>query len=111
MPFSTTLRSDSESISQFIENVGIRNKSTAKQYYSRLLFFQSFANDYYKDNKSNVDKLLQDLKDKKLDPYDILNKFCIFLKNDNNCTAVTFKNKILTVKTFLEYHDIEISPK
>ncbi|HET7641945.1 MAG TPA: hypothetical protein VFK40_00425 [Nitrososphaeraceae archaeon] len=60
MPFNTDLQSDSEPVSQFIENVGIRNKGTAKQCYSRLLFFESFARDYYKDKKSNdVDKLLQ----------------------------------------------------
>ena len=113
MPFSTTFQTDSKSISKFIKNVSIRNKGSAKQYYSRLLSFERFAKDYYKNSKSNnnVDKLLQQLKDKEIDPYDILNDFCQFLKNNWNLSAVTFRDKIITVKTFLEYNDIEISPR
>jgi len=67
LPFSTNFQTDSKSISKFIKNVGIRNKGSAKQYYSRLLSFERFAKDYSKkDNKSNnnVDKLIQQLKDK-----------------------------------------------
>ena len=113
MPFSTTFQTDSKSISKFIKNVSIRNKGSAKQYYSRLLSFERFAKDYYKNSKSNnnVDKLLQQLKDKEIDPYDILNDFCQFLKNNWNLSGVTFRDKIITVKTFLEYNDIEISPR
>ena len=90
MPFSTTFQTDSKSISKFIKNVGIRNKKSAKQYHSRLLSFERFAKDYYKNSKSNdnVDKLLQQLKDKEIDPYDILNDFCLFLKNNYNVYQV-----------------------
>ncbi len=113
MPFSTTLQSDSQSISKFVKNVGIRNKGSAKQYQSRLLFFEHFAKDFYNDNdnNSNVDKLIQQLKDRELDPYDILNDFCIFLKDNYNFSGITFKGKLMTIKTFLEYNDIEISPR
>ncbi|HEX5186163.1 MAG TPA: site-specific integrase [Nitrososphaeraceae archaeon] len=111
MPFSTGLHINSQSIAKFIKNIGIQNKNTAIQYQSRLSFFERFAKDYYKDNKSNVDELLLDLKDKKLDPYDILNEFSLFLKNNYNFSGATFKAKITTIKTFLEYFDIDISPK
>jgi hypothetical protein len=106
LPFSTDVQIESESIIKFIKNVNIRNKNTAIQYQSRLLSFEKFAK---KDN-SNVDKLIQQLKNKELDPYEVLNEFCIFLLN-NNLSGATFKSKIMTVKTFLEYNDIEISPK
>jgi integrase len=108
LPFSTTFKIESESISKFIKRVGIQNKNTAKQYQSRLLSFERFVLKEYK--KSNVDKLIQQLKDKEIDPYDILNDYCLFLKN-NNISSLTFKEKIITVKTFLEYNDIEISPR
>ena len=116
MPFPTTFQIESESIFKFIKNVDIRNKNSAKQYQSRLLFFERFAKDYYynkKDNKSNnnVDKLIQQLKDKELDPYDILNNFCLFLQTNYNLGTLAFRDKIITVKTFLEYNDIEISPR
>jgi hypothetical protein len=104
LPFSTTLQSDSESVSKFVKNVGIRNKGSAKQYQSHLLFFEKFAKDYYNNNdndnnNSNVDKLIQQLKDKELDPYDILNDFCLFLKNNYNFSSVTFKGKLMMIKS------------
>jgi integrase len=111
LPFTGNSQTDSNFISKFINNVALRNKNSARQYQSRLSFFERFAKEYYKDNKSNVDTLLQQLKDRELDPYFVLNEFCIFLKNNNNCTGITFKNKIITVKTFLEYNDVEISPR
>ena len=75
MPFPTNFQTDSKSISKFIKNVGIRNKNTAKQYQSRLLSFERFAKDHYKNSKSNdnVDKIIEQLKNGELDPYDILN--------------------------------------
>jgi integrase len=108
LPFSTTFQIESELISKFIKGVSIQNKNTAKQYHSRLLSFERFVLKEYK--KSNVDNLIQQLKDKEIDPYNILNDFCLFLKN-NNISSLTFKEKIITVKTFLEYNDIEISPR
>ena len=115
MPFSTNFQTNSKSISKFIKNVGIRNKNTAKQYQSRLLSFERFGKEYYKNNSkanNNVDKLIGQLKNKELDPYDILNDFCLFIQNNyNGISGITFKDKIITVKTFLEYNDIEISPR
>lgn len=112
MPFSTDFQIESESIIKFIKNVSIRNKSTAIQYHSCLLSFERFAkNNNDNNNKSNVDKLIQQLKDKELDPYEVLNDYCLFLQNNYNLSGATFKSKIITVKIFLEYNDIEISPR
>ena len=105
---SKFLRIDSESLTKFIKSVSIRNKNTAKQYYSRLLFFERFTQEQC---KINVDNLIQKLKNGDYDPYDILNNFCLFLQNNYNLSSITFRDKIVTVKTFLEYNDIEISPR
>lgn len=104
---SKTIISDSESLKKFINGVSIRNGNTAKQYSSRLMLFEKFV---YKNYKITIHKLIQQLKYKKFDPYDIINDFCIFLHN-NNIRSITFRDKIITVKTFLEYNDIEISPR
>ena len=102
-------KSDSESQTKLIKSVSIRNQNTAKQYHSRLLFFERFAQEQY---KISVDDLVQKLKNgKDCDPYDILNDFCLFLQNNYNIGSVTFRDKITTVKTFLEYNDIEINPR
>ena len=99
---------NSQSLMKFIKGVSIRNKNTAKQYYSRLTLFEKFV---HKNYEINLDKLLQKLKSKEYDPYDILNDFCVFLQNNYNLSSVTFRDKIITVKTFFEYNDIEISPR
>jgi integrase len=99
---------NSESLVKFIKSVSIRNQSTAKQYYSRLLFFERFAQE--KCN-TNLDELILKLKHGEYDPYDILNDYCIFLKTNYNFSSTAFRDKIITAKTFLEYSDIELSPK
>ena len=111
----TNLETDSESLSKFIKNVAIRNKNTAKQYYSRLLSFDRFVKEYFNNNndnkKSNIDNIVNKLKNRELDPYDILNDFCLFLQDNYNLSSIAFRDKITTVKTFLEFNDIEISPR
>jgi integrase len=115
LPFSTNFQIESELILKFIENVGIRNKGSAKQYQSRLLSFERFTKEYYnndnKSNNNNVDQLIQQLQKKELDPYVILNDYCLFIQNNYNISSITFRDKITTVKTFLEFNDIEISPR
>ena len=76
---------NSESLMKFIKSVSIRNKNTAKQYYSRLTLFEKFVNINY---KINIDKLIQKLKNKEYDPYDILNDFCVFLQNNYNLSSI-----------------------
>jgi integrase len=99
---------NSESLMKFIKGVSIRNKNTATQYFSRLTLFEKFVNKNY---KINIDKLIQKLKSKEYDPYDILNDFCVFLQDNRNLSSISFRDKIITVKTFLEYNDIEITPR
>jgi len=99
---------NSESLMKFIKGVSIRNKNTAKQYYSRLTVFEKFVNTDY---EINIDKLIQKLTNKEYDPYDILSDFCVFLQNNYNLSSLSFRDKIVTVKTFFEYNDIEISPR
>ena len=99
----------SEFLQKFIASVSIRNEKTAIQYHSRLLFFERFAQKQY---KISIDDLVKKLKNgKDCDPYDILNDFCLFLQNNYNLSSITFRDKITTVKTFLEYNDVEISPR
>ena len=72
---------NSDYLMKFIKGVSIRNKNTAKQYYSRLTVFEKFVNKNY---EINIDKLMQQLKNKEYDPYDILNDFCVFLQNNTD---------------------------
>ena len=102
-------KSNSGLISKFIKSVSVRNQSTGKQYQFRLSLFEKFLE--IEHSSINADRLIQKLKNKELDPYDVLNDFCLFIQNNYNISSITFRDKITTVKTFFEYNDIEISPR
>jgi integrase len=88
------------------------NESTAKQYISRL---ENFANFVYKKYGCNIDtlidKLLKDSNGKKtnVDLYDVLSEYTAYLIG--NIAPTTIKSRIVTVKNFFEYCDMEISPR
>ena len=48
-----------------------------------------------------------------IDVYDILGKYILYLKqqSNNSISPNTLKNHIITIKNFLEYSDIDISPR
>jgi hypothetical protein len=71
--------------------------------------FKGFiANEY--DSRLGVDSLLLEIKQGKQDPYNILNGYAAYMK-DRNISALTLKQRIVTVKNFFEYWDIDISPR
>jgi integrase len=93
---------------KFVESVSIRNKNTARQYHLRLILFAKFVEEKY---QITMDNLIKQLKNREYDPYVVLNDYCIFIQKNYNLSSVTFRDKIITAKTFLEYNDIELSPK
>ncbi|MGD1837266.1 MAG: tyrosine-type recombinase/integrase [Nitrososphaeraceae archaeon] len=99
---------ESKALTTFLETAKLGNRNTAIQYQSRLVAFDDFINQKY---VINLDQLIEKLNHMELDPYDILNQYCIYLKNNSNILPSTFRDKIITTKTFLEYNDVEISPK
>jgi hypothetical protein len=85
------------------------SESTAYQYFTRLNDFKEFiANEY--DNHLSIDSLLVKIKDGDQDTYTLLNGYATYLKN-SDIAALTLKQRIVTVKNFLEYHDVDISPR
>ena len=97
------------SVSTYVDNVRTMSKSTAYEYLSRLNNFQNFLANKY-DNQLGIDILLSNIKKGKEDPYTILNGYAAYLK-DRNVSAVTLKQRIVTVKNFFEYCDIDIIPR
>ena len=47
----------------------------------------------------------------KKDPYDVLIKYIAYLQSNRNLSSLTLKQWVVTAKNFLEYHDVEISPR
>jgi len=101
--------SAANTINSYITNVRIMNGSTAYQYLSRLHDFENFIINKYDDSLS-TDNVLLKIKQGNQDPYDLLNSYAAYLKN-RNISAATLKQRIVTIKNFCEYYDIDISPR
>ncbi|MGI9011915.1 MAG: tyrosine-type recombinase/integrase [Nitrososphaeraceae archaeon] len=87
------------------------NKQTANEYYDRLVKFQRFVSYHY---FNNFDKFIEELREgRKFNVYDVLRNYSIYLMQDSNNSihTTTLKQRVVTAKNFLEYHDIDISPR
>jgi integrase len=99
--------SSAHTITSYIRNVSTMGASTAYQYLSRLKDFDKFiAKEYHLD----ADSLLFKIKQGNQDPFDLLSGYAVYLKN-RSVSPLTINQRIVTVKNFFEYCDIEISPR
>ena len=85
------------------------SNSTAEEYLSRLNNFEDFVAKEY-NSSLTINDLIAKIKKGMLDPYDILNGYAAYLRNCDITTS-TLKQRIVTVKNFLEYCDVDISPR
>jgi integrase len=98
----------SKVLDKYIRNISAMNRRSAYEYYGRLTTFQdSIRNDY----KMTLDNLIIELKDGREDPYDILSNYILYLQNSYDISSVTLKGRVITAKNFLEYYDVDISPR
>jgi len=96
------------SVKNYYENTNVMSKSSADEYIYRLKIFNEFLNkEHY---GITIETLLEKIKDGTLDVYNILSTYGSDQKNCN-ISATTIKQRVVTVKNFFEYHDIEVSPR
>ena len=102
--------SDNKSaITVYIRNISTMSKSTAVEYLLRLNNFEKYVAKEY-DGHLTINDLIAKIKNGMLDPYSVLNGYAAYLRNCTITTS-TLKQRIVTVKNFLEYHDVDISPR
>jgi integrase len=82
------------------------NKLTAKEYHARLDIFKRFVESKY---SLDINDIISKIK-KNRDPYSVLSEYARYL-NDRNISTSTLKQRVVTAKNFLEYNDIDISPR
>jgi integrase len=58
-----------------------------------------------------MDDLIIKLRDGVENPYSVLNHYAAYLSHYNNTSNLTIKQRVITIKNFLEYHDVDISPR
>jgi integrase len=95
-------------ISGYVANVSLMGRSTAKEYLHRLNSFKTFIQNKY---NSSIDVLIEQINECRTDPYDVLFQYAAHLKKTNNVSNLTIKHRVVTVKNFLEYNDVDISPR
>jgi integrase len=98
----------SKALDKYIKNIGAMNKTTAYEYYLRLTSFQDFVTNTY---KATLDNIITRINQSSEDPYDILSGYVTYLQTSCNISTLTLKTRIITAKNFLEYYDVDISPR
>jgi hypothetical protein len=89
--------------------VSTMNKSTSEQYLSILNIFNNFLNKEL--NGLAINGLVNKFKEGSADPYNILSRYCSYLVNSGNISAITSKQRVITIKNFFEYCNIDINPR
>jgi integrase/recombinase XerD len=97
-------------ISGYIDNISVMNKSTAHEYLMRLNSFRNFVLAFY-DGKLTVDEIVTKVRKGSEDPYAVIRDYAAFLQRTNNISNSTLKFRIVTLKNFLEFYDVDISPR
>jgi integrase len=100
--------SNSEALNKYIKSVGAMNRRTAYEYHHRLTGFQDFLTHGY---NATLDGIIRKINDGSADPYDILSDYITYLQANRNISTLTLKTHIITAKNFLEYYDVDISPR
>jgi integrase len=99
----------SPTIDRYITAIETMSKSTAKTYRFRLRIFNLFILNQYE--KASIDDVITKLKKGKFDPYEMLSKYVLYLQRHVKVSSLTLKQWVVTAKNFLEYHDVDISPR
>lgn len=103
-------KNDDSMVSRYLTNVAVVNESTAQKYNERLKKFGKYTDNRY---GLQIQNIVTEIKKAKIDPYDLLTGYILFLKQESNNTIApnSLKNHVITIKNFLEYLDIDISPR
>ena len=105
------LENPSITINKYIGMVRAMGESTALEYESRLKNFSKYVLEQYHFGVDRlVSVLVSEVKEKReLNPYDVLSGYAAYLLG--KLSSNTIKQRVVTAKNFLEYYDVEISPR
>jgi len=103
-------------LDKYIKSIYAMNKRTAREYHLRLTNFQDFVINRYKSKTMNkprttLDDVIANAKQGSEDAYEILGDYVNYLQTNHNISTLTIKQRVVTVKNFLEYYDVDISPR
>ena len=105
---ATTTKKD-VMINKYIKSISIMSKSTAREYWKRLSNFQMFIGNEY--GILSTTDLIVKIGKRILDVYDILNGYSAYQQQNYTISTLTLKQRVVTVKNFFEYYDVDVSPR
>lgn len=88
----------------------VSHQTTAHEYLMRLNNFRNFVLAFY-DGKFTLDELVSKVREGSEDPYTIIRNYAAFQQRNNNISNSTLKFRVVTLKNFLEFYDVDISPR
>ena len=114
-------------LAKYIRNVQQANKGTAAQYEYRLSKFEEYVVKASEEERQQerqqqknhelitLDGVINELRNgdnNKIDPYDLLSGFVAYLEEEGDVeNPNTIRYFVTTARNFLEYNDVEISPR
>jgi integrase len=116
----------SPSLAKYIKNVQQANERTAEQYEYRLSKFEKYLVTVSEEEQQQqqhqnleqttvLDHVINELKianNSKINPYDLLSGFVGYLQEEEGIeNPNTIRYFVIAARNFLEYNDIEISPR
>jgi integrase len=101
------VQQSSDAISKYVNKISEGSENTGYQYLKKLQEFERFITQNY---HFNIDELTI-TKTFVTDIYKLLSNYVTYLVTKNNISNLTIKQRVTTVRNFLEYYDFEISPR
>ena len=126
---TTNRKPTSLCLTKYIKNIQQANKRTALEYEYRLSKFEKYVvvayqqQQYQQQNQdrktktiiTSLDQVIEELKRSSsniIDLYDLLSGFVAYIQEEHGIeNPNTIRSFVITARNFLEYHDIEISPR
>jgi integrase len=101
-----------ETVRKFIDSLASANTNTACEYQKRLDYFGRFLKYKYSLSFDELVGVLNSNQSSSINVYDLLSSYVAYLQRKEVIpSAGTIKAWVTTIKNFLEYWDVEISPK
>jgi integrase len=96
----------------FLESIERNSSRTRKNYETGLVHLQSFLTRKY-DNTYSLESVIQELKDNRLDVYELIDNFITYEVNKQGIEKVAAQSimaHLIGIKSYFAYHDVDIIP-
>ena len=109
--------SDSPSTANLVAVPGVKGNCNSPSHRCYIYYSPAPLSSHYRNYSLHygehitIDNLIVKVKEGSENPYSVLNNYAVYLLKGNNVSNLTLKQWIVTVKNFLEYHDVDISPR